>query len=167
MGFQSTVNINAGYGVIGEIFVDGPTRADTLRVNSSGTANTVGFAFTKSNSTGIATVGGAITNGSTVFAGILANPKVGASIGTTSGTLVPTLTIPDNVMAEFLTMGVVVVNSTNGGNIGDQVQYVTATGALSTVAPGASASANNTLIPGASVFRDAQTGAGLIAIRLA
>lgn len=163
--FQSNVNIDLGFGVNGELIVDGPVRAESLIVNSSGANNTVGFAFTKSNSTNVASVGGAIASG-VVFAGILVNPKDYALFGTTSGTLTPSLNLPDNAQGEFLTMGTIVVAVTGAANIGDQVQYNLTTGALSCVAPGASATTGNALVPNAVVYRYPTSASGLVAIRL-
>lgn len=162
--FQSSVNINLAFGVPGELIVDGPMRAESLTLDSSG--GTVGYAFTKSNSTGVATMGGTITNGSTVFAGILVNPKVYAARGTTSSPLDVSMSLPGNANGEFLTMGTIVVYLAAAANIGDLVQYNTTTGALSTVAPGASATSGNALIPNAVVYRYPTSGAGLSAIRI-
>lgn len=240
--FQSTVNTTYAFGVPGELIVEGPVRADSLIVNSSGTANTIGFAFTKNNATNIASVGGTIatataafagyiatttltvttassgtlqvgdiiagagvTAGTTitalgsgsggtgtytvsasqsvgssgspvsmtcgegpgvVFAGILANPKVYASIGTTAGTLVPTLSIPDNSQGSFLTMGTIVVNMVGPATIGDLVTYNTTTGAISAVAPGSSAPSGYALVPNAVVWNYPTSATGLAAIRL-
>ena len=164
--FQSTVNINYGFGVIGEMFQDEPSRVESLIVNSSGAGNTVGLAYTKSNTTNIATLGGAIVNGTNVFAGILVNPKVYASLGTTAGTLTPTLVIPDNTQAEFLTFGTIVVALTGSANIGDIVQYNNTTGALSALAPGSTVTTGNTFIPNCVVYKFPTTGAGLVAIRI-
>lgn len=162
--FQSSVNIGLAFGVPGELIVDGPTRAESLTLDSNG--GTVGHAFTKSNSTGVATMGGTITSGSTVFAGILVNPKVYAACGTTTSPLDISMSLPANAQGEFLTMGTIVVYLTAAANIGDLVQYNTTTGALSTVAPGSSATTGNALIPNAVVYRYPTTGAGLAAIRL-
>lgn len=162
---QTTVNINYGFGVIGEVIQDGPTRASSRIVNSSGTANVIGYAYTRSNTTDICTVGGAITNGSTVFGGILCNPKEYASYGTTSGTLQPTLTVPDNWQGDFLEMGTIVVTLTTAANIGDLVTYNLTTGALGAVAPGSAAPGGSALVPNA-VVRSYTSAAGLVAIRL-
>jgi hypothetical protein len=162
---QTTVNINYGFGVIGEVIQDGPTRASSRIMNSSGTPNVIGYAYTRSNTTDICTVGGVITNGSTVFGGILVNPKAYASYGTTAGTLAPTLTLPDNWQGEFLEMGTIVVTLTTAANIGDLVVYATATGALGAVAPGAAAGSGNAFVPNA-VVRSLTSAPGLVAIRL-
>ena len=165
MAFQSSVNINLAFGVVGELLFDGPQRVEPLLMNSSGTPNLIGYAFTKSNTTNIAQVGGAVAAGR-VFAGILVDPKVYANGGTTAGTLAPNLALPDNTMGEFMTTGCIVVNVTGAANIGDQVQFNQTTGALSAVAPGAAASAGSALIPGAYIFRYPTTASGLVAIRL-
>jgi hypothetical protein len=162
---QTTVNINYGFGVIGEVINDGPTRASSRIVNSSGTPNIIGYAYTRSNTTDICTVGGAITNGSTVFGGILSNPKEYASYGTTAGTLAPTLTLPDNWQGDFVEMGTIVVALTTAANIGDLVTYVLTTGALGAVAPGASAPGGSALVPNA-IVRSFTAAPGLVAIRL-
>jgi hypothetical protein len=68
MSFQSGVNITLGFGVPGELLVDGPMRADSLIVNSNGvTSNVIGYAFTKSASTNIAVAGGVIGTGASSF----------------------------------------------------------------------------------------------------
>lgn len=163
--FQSTVNVNLGFGIPGELIVDGPQRADALTLDSNG--GTVGFAFTKSNSTNVATQGGTITSGSTVFAGILVNPKAYASYGAVGGApLDPTMFLPGYSQGAFLTMGTIVVTLTGAANIGDLIQYNTTTGALSAVAPGSSATTGNALIPNCVVWNYPITGAGLTAIRI-
>lgn len=234
MAFQSTVNINLAFGVPGELIVDGPQRVESLILNSNGSSvNTVGFAFTKDATTGIASIGGVIGQGAAsvtasisgttmtvtavasgtlmigetlsgagvtagttitgyltgaggtgtytvsasqtvasttitasggtprVLAGILANPKQYASIGTTAGTLTPTLNLPDNSQGDFLTMGTVVAYLNSAGNIGDAIYYNVNTGALY-------AATGNTLatLPNAAVYRYPTAAAGLVAVRL-
>lgn len=163
MAFQSTVNINQAFGVVGELIQDEPIRAETLLIGAGGF--TVGYAGCKSSATNVATMGGTVGAG-VLFAGILINPKTYVSGGTASGPLAPTLTLPANSQGEFLTFGTVVVAITGAANIGDQVQYNTTTGALSCVAPGAAASGGNALIPNATVYRFPTAASGLVAIRL-
>jgi hypothetical protein len=168
MPFQSQVNINLAFGVPGELLEVGPQRAESLIVNSGGAnPNTVGYAYTKDAATNIASVGGE-TGAGRVFAGILANPKVYASYGGPTGTLAPTLAVPDNAQGEFLTMGTIVAHLASAANIGDHVCYDTATGALSAVASGAAAPEGLALVPNAVVHRYPVTAAagGLTAIRL-
>jgi hypothetical protein len=161
--FQSTININQGFGVVGELILDGPLRADVLNLDVNG--GSVGLAFTKSNTTGVATQGGTIAAG-VVFAGILVNPKSYASYGSATGTLDPTLVLPGYARGEFLTMGTIVVALTTSANIGDLVVYTQATGALSAIAPTASPSAGQALVPNAVVWGYPTSAAGLVAIRL-
>ena len=163
--FQSTVNINLGFGIPGELIVDGPQRVDSLTLDSTG--GTIGLAFTKSNTTNVATQGGTITSGSIVFAGILCNPKAYASYGAVGGApLDPTLFLGPNSQGEFMTMGTIVVTLVGAANIGDIVQYNTTPGVLSAVAPGASATTGNALIPNCVVWNYPQSATGLAAIRI-
>lgn len=106
-------------------------------------------------------------NGS-IFGGILVFPKEHASYGTAAGgPLAPTLALPDNAVGQFLLQGQAVVKIASGNaKIGDQFQFNASNGALTCVAPGASASANNVLIPGSEVRRYAQTGSGMVVIKL-
>ena len=162
--FQSTVNINLGFGIPGELIVDGPQRVDTLALDVNG--GTIGLAFTKSNTTNVASQGGVIGTG-VLFAGILVNPKVYASYGAVGGNpLDPTLFLNGYSQGEFLTMGTICVTVVGACNIGDLVQYNTTTGVLSTVAPGASATTGNALIPNCVVWNYPQTATGLTAIRI-
>lgn len=130
--FQSTVNSTLAFGVPGELLLSGPFRGAPYNINSGSAAyNIVGAtAFTTSDGLSAA-AGGTIGNG-TVFAGILANPKVYATSGTTAGTLAPTLTLPNNFNAEFVTMGYLCVTLPAACAVGDRVLYDTTTGALST-----------------------------------
>ena len=162
--FQSTVNINLGFGVVGELIQEGPQRADSLTLDNVG--GTIGYAFTKSNTTNVASVGGVIAAG-VVFAGILANPKVYASFGAVGGNpLDPTLFIGPNQQGEFVTMGTIVVALTGSANIGDLVQYSQTTGQLSAIAPTATPGAGFALVPNAVVWNFPTSAAGLVAIRL-
>jgi len=163
--FQSTVNINLGFGIPGELIVDGPQRVDSLTLDSIG--GTIGLAFTKSNITNIASQGGAVVAGSSLFAGILVNPKVYASYGSVGGNpLDPTLFLGPNSQGEFLTMGTIVVTLVGAANIGDLVQYEIATGILSAIEPGTSPATGFALVPNAVVWNYPTTSTGLAAIRI-
>jgi hypothetical protein len=165
--FQSTVNITYGLGVVGEFSKDGPRRVVRRPINSGGAEpNVIGYAYTAANGTGVASVGGAITNGTSIFAGILANPKEYSSSGGSSGPLSPTLTLPDNSDGDFVLMGDLIVALTTAANIGDQVIYNTTTGALAAVAPGAAAGAGNAYVPNCFVEEVVNAAAGLVSIRL-
>ena len=162
--FQSTVNVNLGFGVPGELIVDGPQRVDSLTLD--GTGGTIALAFTKSSTTNIATQGGAIVAGTNLFAGILVNPKAYASFGAASAPLDPTLFLGPNTQGEFLTMGTIVVTLVGAAEIGDLVQYQESTGILSAITPGTSPATGYALVPNAVVWNYAQTATGLAAIRL-
>ena len=162
--FQSTVNVNLGFGVPGELIVDGPQRVDSLTLDSTG--GTIGLAFTKSNSTNIATQGGVVGTG-VLFAGILVNPKAYASYGAVGGApLDPTMFLPPYSQGEFLTMGTIVVTMNGAANIGDIVFYEDTTGQLYAGTPGSAAGVGFTLIPNAVVYRYPTSGTGLTAIRI-
>lgn len=166
MGFQTSLNQTYGFGVIGELSSDGPQRVSPRIVNSSGAnPNVVGYAYTRSNTTDICSVGGTITTG-VVFGGIMVMPKAYASYGTTAGTLAPTLAVPDNSNAEFMEMGTIVVALSTACNIGDLVVYDTTTGALSTVAAGSGSAGTGKAFVPAGICRSYNTAAGIAAIRL-
>ena len=137
--FQTAVPYDYAFGLPGEIKYSGPVRAKPGYINSASAAyNIVGATiFTSPNSGGTVAAGGAIAAGTT-FYGLLANPKLYASFGTTAGgPLAPTMTLPNLIEAEFLTMGEVVVSVPGPCNIGDLLTYNTTTGAIGTVAPSA------------------------------
>ena len=135
---QSTVRYDLAFGVPGEIIVDGLKRVQTGMLHSADAAyNIVGkTAFTRPVGGGRVAAGGVI-GASNVFAGILCNPKVYASLGTSSGgSLAATMTLPNEVNAELcLTTSGIVVSVGAACAIGDKVIYNTTTGALSTVKP--------------------------------
>lgn len=159
MGFQSTVALNQGFGVVGEIVFEGPLRATPGIIKGADpTLNVVGRAFTVDVADGQYTAGG-----TGVFGGILANPKALSSVGTSAGgPLAPTLTVPNGTVGEFVTMGEIVVALGAGANIGDPVKFVNATGVIATGAPGA----GETAIANAKVTRFSNAAAGLAVVSL-
>lgn len=166
--FQQMVNTYQGFGVPGDIELASPHRVDSLVINSNGaTPNVFGYAATKSNTTNVASMGGTIgTN--VVFAGIMVNPKAATLWGTTSGTLAPTLAIPDQSQVDFLTMGDPTVFVNTACNIGDLVAYNTTTGALSTYAPAGTIPTGCAQVPNAKVHKYPVTNVagGLTVVRL-
>lgn len=142
MVFQSAVNIYSAFGIVGELFFDGPVRAAPYNLVSTPQVNRVGRAFTITSGANPDTVAGAPlagtarAGGTGVFAGILANPKVYALLGTTAaGSLAPTLDLPDNTIGELVMMGEMVVDLPGPANVGDLVTYDTTTGELNSIAP--------------------------------
>ena len=137
MSFQASVPYDYAFGVPGEIKYSGPTRVQPGFINSASAAyNIVGATiFTQANSGGEVSAGGIIAAGVNFF-GLLCNPKMYASFGTTAGgPLAPTMTLPNLISAEFLTEGYVVVTVPAACNIGDLLTYNTTTGAIATIAP--------------------------------
>jgi hypothetical protein len=135
MGFQTTVNVELGFGIPGALYDDGPVRCAPYELNSASAAyNVIGAtAFTVTSGdagTGIAS-GVVAAGGIGTFAGILANSKVYANIGTTSGPLNSNLTLPNFAIGELLSMGDIVVSLPGPANVGDLVCYDQTTGALS------------------------------------
>lgn len=176
MAFQASVSNNIGFGVPGELYLEGPLRAQPGILNTTTPANNViGRAFTVRDDATASFDTAADpqpmemqAGGAGVFAGILANPKVYASYGTsTDGTLAPTLTLANGVLAEFVeeTAGIIVQLGAACA-VGDWVYFLTATGVLVTAAPNASAPANSTRVPGGHVVRFESAAAGLAVISL-
>ena len=173
MPFQASVSGQIGFGVVGELFLDGPLRAQPARLDSADAANNVvGRAFSiVSGGTGSWTANGDAANpaslvaeagGNGPFAGILANPKVYASQGTSvGGTLAATLTLPDGALGELVqeTAGIIVALPALAA-AGDSVYYLQSDGSLVTTGPGAAAPAG-TVGPIGNVARYTSTGAGL------
>ena len=163
MAFQSSVALNQGFGVVGDIVFEGPTRATpgVVKVGSGGAAATdivVGRSFTID-----AADGQYYPGGTGVFGGILANSKAYASFGTSAGgSLAPTLVLPAGEFGEFLEMGEILVQLTNAAAIGAAVKFNNTTGVLSSGAP----SAGETAVPNAKVVRYANAAAGIAVVRL-
>ena len=174
MTLQSSVALNIGFGVVGELFLEGPLRAQPARLNSAdATQNVVGRVFTVvADATGsyntsadpAALQVGA--GGTTVIAGILANPKNYPLLGTSAGgTLAPSLVLPNNTMVELVQESAgLIVALPAAAALGDWVWYAQATGALQTTAPGAAAPGGTTRLPNGRVTRYGIAAAGLAVI---
>lgn len=140
MPFQETVQFERAFGVPGEIFLIGPTRAQPAILNSDVAAyNIVGataYTVLEGGTDADPNLPISVKAGGTgVFAGILANPKVYASYGNqVGGPLAPTLTLPNEWNVELLQMGQMIVTLDNIGSVGDAVTYDPVTGRLSSIA---------------------------------
>lgn len=162
MTLQSSVALNQGFGVVGEIVFEGPTRAQpgVTKVGTStagGADLVVGRAFTIDASDGQFQPGG-----TGVFGGILANPKGLASVGTSAGgPLAPTLTVPAGTIGEFLTMGEILVSLANAAPIGSGVTFANATGILSALAPAATFTGVIAVTTGVLTVSSASAGASI------
>ncbi|MDR0736615.1 MAG: hypothetical protein LBF51_07275 [Zoogloeaceae bacterium] len=161
MTFQKNIDYDQGFGVVGEIAFDGPTRALPGVLKSAVAANNVvGRWFTR-NADGTFGAGGTGAEG-----GILANPKTYAAQGTIAdGTLAPTLTLRNDEVVEFVTEGEIIVSLAAAAAQGDDVHYATATGILKAVAPGTAPVTGYAAVPGAKVSRFPQeNGTGGLAV---
>jgi hypothetical protein len=131
---QTTIAFLAPLGVPGERFDDSPSRAQSYIINSASAANNVfarGFSIT-----GEGTAAAGNTTADKIFAGILVNPKQHYSLGTSSGTLNPSLTLPNNVQGDLATMGSYIVTLLNTAVIGNEVIMRNTDGVLDSIAPG-------------------------------
>lgn len=170
MPFQSApVRFDMAFGVPGEYFADGPTRAEPGLIRSATPANNIfGRAFTMDSALpGVWRAGDVGANGERI--GIMTSPKQHASYGTAAGgPLAPTLTIPNEVTAEITTMGQVIVASQSATNlVGNIVRFILATGEIVTAPPGTALPGTQAEILGATVIRVPQpTLGGLVAIQL-
>lgn len=130
MTFQTSVAAQQGFGVVGEIFLNGVMRAQPGIVDSDGVTypNRVGRVFTQvAGADGHCTVAG-----SGVFYGILANPKVYPTSGGSTGSLSPSLDVLQYSVNEFVynTTGII-VSLPAAANVGDLCDYDTTTGIIS------------------------------------
>ncbi len=132
MAFQSTVSLQQGFGVPGEQFTDGPTRAESYTINSASAAyNILGATACSVTSQGFCAAGK--TSANLPFAGILVDPKNQALFGASGIPLNPSLTVPNYSAVECATMGSFVVTLPAAAAIGDTVIFDNTTGALSTI----------------------------------
>ena len=140
---QTAVNYQMAPGVPGEVAYDVPVNAQVRRLNSSGQAQIIGYAYTESGQV-YDGEGGSENNitaqvgGTGAFAGILIQPKAYSSNGGSGGPATDTYQLPDNSIGELLRNGTVFVSLGNAANIGDDVLFNNTTGALSSQAQNAS-----------------------------
>jgi hypothetical protein len=163
MAFQSAVQILQGVGVPGELYDDSPVIAATYTLNSVLPAyNVIGSTAYTVQSQGFVQAG---SGGAFGYAGILVDPKVYALYGVGGQPLAPSLVLPNNGIAELLTMGTIFVILPAAANIGDWVIFDNTTGALSTVAPLTSLPSGKSWA-NAIVYLYNVTGAGLAVIQV-
>lgn len=82
--FQSTVNVALNLGVIGDIILDEPNRIQPVTIDANG--GYIGRVFTKNAATGIASMGGVISQGAAVVTGSIAGTTLTVT-ALTSGAL--------------------------------------------------------------------------------
>ncbi len=133
MAFQSTVAIELGFGVPGELFTDAPYIVQPYYINSAEASyNIIGATACTIAAQGECQAG---AGGDYGYAGILVDPKDIALFGAGGIPLNPTLTVPNYTQVECLTMGTIIVTLPAAANIGDYVVFDNTTGALSTITP--------------------------------
>lgn len=162
---QSTVNINQGFGVVGEFFDDGPKRVLPAVIVSGDAANNVIGRVATYTSLGNAD-GSApaivAAGGTGAFAGIIVGPKEYATSGTTAGTLQPTLTVPNNTVVEVASLGAIIVPLDAAATGASVLKYNNTTGVIMV----GTAGAGETAIPNAKVVRYGTAAAGLGVVQL-
>ncbi len=144
--FQSTVQINMGLGVPGELFTDQPYIVTPYTINTTGFPqyNIIGATYCTQTGQGQCMAGG-----TGPAAGFLVTPKDQASYGAGGVPLSPTLTVNNYSIVSCATMGQIIVTLPNTANPGDNVIYNTSTGVISSIAPSAT-------VPVGSAFAFAQ-----------
>jgi hypothetical protein len=166
MTFQSSINYDYGFGIPGEISRDGPLQAHVGYLNSTSAANNVfGSVFTLNNDA--KTVG---AGGTGDIWGILANPKQHVSMGGANGPLAPNFALPNNIVADFVEFGKVIVPlyGTHAAVAGAQVQFSQTTGQISIPASAGTADAGNTMLKGwVEDYGQTSEGGALILLRVA
>ncbi len=160
MTFQQSVREDQASGIVGEFAFDGPQRAFRYNVVSADAANNeFGRAFTITDDQTVGAGGGG------AFAGIMVCPKQHALRGDAAGTLNPSIALPNNVGADFATMGQIFVILESVASIGDSVVF-NPNGQLSAISPGQSLAFGQTQILGAQVVRCDLDESGLAIIEL-
>lgn len=130
--FQSTVNVNLGFGILGQEISDGPRRAQSLILDAIG--GSVGNFFVQNAATGAATQGGVLNS---VAAGT-------STASTISGT---TLTIGGTVTGSFSIGSTITGGGTSGGTV--ITGYLTGTGGAGTYTVNNSQSVSSAALAGA------------------
>lgn len=124
-------------GLPGEVAREGPLRSAPWILNSSGTPNIIGHAFTK------VADGEAEVGGSGVFVGIMGRPKEHALVGVGTSSLTATNTLGDGVVATMITESILFIQLDSGsaqsaaGTVGTGLFFVDATGIISAGTAGA------------------------------
>lgn len=171
MSFQTAVNYNYALGVIGTLaFNDGGMRAAPYNLVSNPNPNLIGNAYTVSSAAAMGQAaaapiaGTAQVGGTGQFAGILVGLHEYTSLGTASGALNPSITLPDNSIGELLTRGFPFVNLPGPANPGDLVTFDPATGNLNSITPTTKFTAAIVATAGGDVMTVSAVSAGRLGV---
>ena len=136
-GFQTTVFLQQGAGVPGELYNSYPHRTQSYILNSGSAANNIiGSTCCTLTSQGLVAAGG-----TGIFAGFLVDPKNIALFGAPGSTpLSPTLVVPNNTQVECLTESSIWVTLPAAAAIGDVIIFNQTTGQISSQIPSAALS---------------------------
>lgn len=163
MAVQKTIRQFQTTGIVGDIVLSGPVRAQAGMLNTTNAAlNVVGSAMTHvTGENGKFTIGG-----TGAFAGILSNSKLYALNGTTAGTLEPTMALPNNTVVQGVTLtSGILVNLKSAAAIGNKIEFSQTDGTLQANSTG-TASEGYTLIPNSKIVRFNTSGAGEAIVEL-
>jgi hypothetical protein len=160
MNPQSSIGIDIPARRSGDLVTDIPIYAQVRVIAASGAPNVIGYAYTEVGD-GTVRVGG-----TGVFAGILGMPNAYVSGGDTTSIYNEDFALTDGQDGQFIRGGAVYVYSATASNIGDQLEFIQATGAIKAIAPGATVTAGSTIIAHAKVDYFYTASAGVIAVKL-
>jgi len=155
MTLQSSVAADIPWGVIGELYLEGPLKAAPAILAAQGT---FGRFFTYDAN------GNAVQGGTGALLGILANPKEFAN---TDSSFAASMTLPANAVGTFVqeTAGIWVdLDGPATIKVGMGVVYATATGILSAYDQSGAAPGGSVVIPGARVERFNSTATANLAV---
>lgn len=155
--FQTAVNLQMGFGVIGELAFEGPTRATTATIVHATAADIVVGRWYTYTSEGIVRPGGTGAR-----AGILCNPKGEASFGQGGVMLAPGLVLPTGTVGEFLYMGAIIIAAPVAAALDAAVFYDNTTGVIGI----GTAAGGQTQIANARIVRYPNLAAGLAVLEI-
>lgn len=131
MPFQTDVRPNMAAGVPGELATNYAHKAQTYTINSADAANNIiGSVCCTISDELVCEVG---AGGAYGFAGFLVNPKGQALHSMASQPFEASMTVPNGVIVECLTQGVIFVMLEGPANIGDSVVFDNVTGRISAI----------------------------------
>lgn len=107
--FQSTVNVNLGFGILGEEITGGPKRAQSLTLDSIGGA--IGAFHVQNAATGVATLGGVIGSAAS---GTSTASTISGNTLTVGGTVTGSFTIGQTITGSGVTGGTTITGYGTG-----------------------------------------------------